>query len=591
MIRQRGLAMIMIIVLLALVSAYLITSGINRTSTEVTIEREQDTQDALLQAKAALAAYAASQAWSTGSNDQPGSLPCPDITDDGAADTPCATAASRVGRFPWKTIGAPELRDASGEKLWYALSADFRTLSGTTIVNSDTLGQLTVVGSAPASNVVAVLIAPGSAVLDTVLLNQPQDRSAANINRRASYLEDRNAGGTTTFTTAAPGANGVYNAAASTYNSMSQSASFFSDRLLAVTHADLFSTVEPVVAARIERDIKPYIATYFRQWGAFPFPSIFANPDPGANGSVTRTQDTYVGSAAAGFSGLLPVTANATYPYAGGGSVTLTGGIADSISGVSCNDIDNPPTYGFYCTFNIRSLNSVPVCGSSTNRHCIVNPSFTVQGNIANVGMSFADMADTDVTVTSSVGGAARAMSSTTLTRALSSAGEAAVTFQGTHAYSRYNNSSFTRAMVVTFPVVASALTSSSGADTGWFIRNQWYRQVHYAVSPGYLPGGGGACTVRPAPPAAPAANSCLMVNNLPGIPYPVTNDKRAILLLMGRSLNGSARPSATLGNYLEGFNATALTSPQYVFEHRAGAAGSINDRVVVVCPDATLCP
>ena len=68
-------------------------------------------------------------------------------------------------------------------------------------------------------------------------------------------------------------------------------------------------------------------------------------------------------------------------------------------------------------------------------------------------------------------------------------------------------------------------------------------------------------------------------------------NDKRAILLLMGRSLNGSARPSPTLGDYLEGYNATALSSPQYVFEHRAGVATSINDRAVVVCPDTALCP
>jgi len=81
------------------------------------------------------------------------------------------------------------------------------------------------------------------------------------------------------------------------------------------------------------------------------------------------------------------------------------------------------------------------------------------------------------------------------------------------------------------------------------------------------------------------------MVNNLPSPRYTTLNDKRAILLLMGRPLNGSARPSPTLGNYLEGSNVTALSSPQYVFEHRAGAARSINDRVVVLCPDTTLCP
>jgi hypothetical protein len=272
-------------------------------------------------------------------------------------------------------------------------------------------------------------------------------------------------------------------------------------------------------------------------------------------------------------------------------SVTMTGGVYGSFfSGPSCTTIGAAPAAGFDCSFTLNSLNSPFVCGSFFNRYCIVNPSFRVAGDIANVGMSFANMADSDVTVTSA-GGTPRAMSSTTLTRTLSSAGAATVTFNGTHAYSRYDSSPFTRSFKVTFPVVVSALTGSGDPNAGWFISNQWYRQVYYAVSPGYLPGGGAACTARPAPPAAPPANSCLMVNNLPSPRYSTLNDKRAILLLMGRSLNGSARPSPTLGNYLEGFNLTALSSPQYVFEHRAGAASTINDRAVVVCPDTTLCP
>ena len=226
MIRQHGLALIMVVVLLALVSAYFIAYGLNRTGTEVVGEREQRTTQALLEAKAALVAYAASQAWSTGTTDQPGSLPCPDTDNNGTANPPCSSAASRIGRLPWQTIKASELRDASGEKLWYALSANFRTASGTTVVNSDTAGQLTVVGTAPASSVVAVLIAPGTAVLDTLLLTQTQERGATNVNRVASYLEDKNAGATDTYTSAAPGANGIYNALASTYNSASESASF-----------------------------------------------------------------------------------------------------------------------------------------------------------------------------------------------------------------------------------------------------------------------------------------------------------------------------------------------------------------------------
>ena len=47
--------------------------------------------------------------------------------------------------------------------------------------------------------------------------------------------------------------------------------------------------------------------------------------------------------------------------------------------------------------------------------------------------------------------------------------------------------------MIVTIPdVVVSTLTSASDIDAGWFIANEWYRQIYYVVSPGYLPGGGG---------------------------------------------------------------------------------------------------
>jgi hypothetical protein len=57
------------------------------------------------------------------------------------------------------------------------------------------------------------------------------------------------------------------------------------------------------------------------------------------------------------------------------------------------------------------------------------------------------------------------------------------------------------------------------------------------------------------------------------------------ILVLAGRALNGSPRPSG-IANYLEGTNLTAAndTTP-YVYEHRAGVPTAINDRVVVVSP------
>jgi hypothetical protein len=125
--------------------------------------------------------------------------------------------------------------------------------------------------------------------------------------------------------------------------------------------------------------------------------------------------------------------------------------------------------------------------------------------------------------------------------------------------------------------IYISGGTASSAA--AWFIANEWYRQLYYAVSPGNLPGGGGACNPLPGTP------SCLTVNKLPPS-YATSNDKSAILVLAGRALNGSSRPSGTFANYFENANLSAAqgTTP-YVYEHRAGGPTSINDRVVVVSP------
>jgi hypothetical protein len=117
--------------------------------------------------------------------------------------------------------------------------------------------------------------------------------------------------------------------------------------------------------------------------------------------------------------------------------------------------------------------------------------------------------------------------------------------------------------------------TTGSGAYTSggtvsstaaWFISNEWYRQTYYAASIGYLPGGAGGCT------------PCLTVNNIAS----PNNNKRAILILAGRALNGSTRPSASLSDYLEGENATPA---DFIYEHRQGSPTSINDRVVVLSP------
>jgi hypothetical protein len=568
-VRQRGFAMIAMLTMFALVTTYLVVDGMQRTQAQVTVERDLRNLQSLKEAKAALIAYVATQAGTVTANtnppDQPGALPCPAADDLGVTTSCTASASTRIGRFPWKTIGASDLRDASGQILWYAVSANFRPTSaanGTQVINSDTQGTLTVTGTTPATNVVAVIIAPGNALTG-------QDRTSTSI---SNYLESTNASNTDAFVTA-------------------QSSDTFNDRLTVITQDEVMAMVEPIVASRIEQYVKPYLNRYFyrdssnRGWGAFPFPAAFSDATyttgPGANGttSTTRGQDYYVGDTSQ-TSGLLPITtssANTTYSWtAGSGSVSLTGGTVGTLASSSCATYLT--TY-WRCDFVMNALNSVATCGAST-RYCMVNPVFTVSGRMGTkAATSFADLPTaSSVTVTNTGGGG----TTRTVTGASIDGTTAATTFLGTvtysatHSYSRYNASSFTRNMRVTIPIVVTSSWINNvtpDADTGWFIKNEWYRQTYYAVAPGYLPGGSSTCS---------AGSTCLTVNNMSATTYPTTNDKRAVLIFAGRALSGS-HPTTSIANYLEGTNQSPANGIFTNVDGTKNSAATFNDRLIVV--------
>jgi len=248
-IRQRGQAMMIVAFLVALgIYALIVTTS---SSTSVTIAQRQAaiTERAFAQAKEALIGYAASDA------NRPGSLPCPDTDNNGNAqafsssDCPGYIAGSNVfvGRLPWQTLGLPDLRDGSGERLWYAVSHTFARNpscipSCPPALTSDTLGQLTVTGTAPANDVIAIIFAPGGVV-------GSQTRDAANENNVTNYLEGENAtNDNSTFTTASVSAT-------------------FNDRLLVITGADLMPAVEQRVAREIMINLQSYrTATGFYPW-------------------------------------------------------------------------------------------------------------------------------------------------------------------------------------------------------------------------------------------------------------------------------------------------------------------------------------
>jgi hypothetical protein len=167
-------------------------------------------------------------------------LPCPDTNNNGTAEANCNTLPSRIGRLPWATLGIPDLRDGSGERLWYAVSNNFKNNLPVVPLNSNTAGQLSITGIAPTANVIAIVFAPGTAI-------NGQSRIPANINTAAHYLEGENANGDTIF------ASG-------------QASATFNDRLLAITPASFF----PAVEARVARELRNALNNYYQVNLYFP---------------------------------------------------------------------------------------------------------------------------------------------------------------------------------------------------------------------------------------------------------------------------------------------------------------------------------
>jgi hypothetical protein len=185
------------VVLFALIGVTAVLAVAPRTDSQ--LEKERRTTVALAQARQALIGFAAGIVL-TGP-ERPGDLPCPDVNNDGSADPPCATEATRLGRLPWRTLGLPDLRDGDGERIWYAVSTNFKNNPRTPCashadagcLNSETPGTMTVRDASGApiydgtvNGAVAIVIAPGVA-LSHATLNQ--DRSAAGINNPRNYLD------------------------------------------------------------------------------------------------------------------------------------------------------------------------------------------------------------------------------------------------------------------------------------------------------------------------------------------------------------------------------------------------------------------
>jgi len=210
--KQRGAALMVMLVIIIIGSAAFLVSALSRAGLQ--IERNRITADALAQAKEALISYSTSLKLTSSGSARPGDLPCPDnhpLGDIyvGTPSAPCSGNA--IGRLPWKSLGLPDLRDSNNERLWYAVSANFKNNPRSILLNSDTTGTITVRDSsgniinngcttggptcpAPSASdapfgtgAVAIIMAPGN-----VLERQggyQQDRSSAGYNTPSNYLD------------------------------------------------------------------------------------------------------------------------------------------------------------------------------------------------------------------------------------------------------------------------------------------------------------------------------------------------------------------------------------------------------------------
>lgn len=132
---QRGFALAAIATILAIVLLASLTTAIARSATGP--RRAALSDQSLATAREALIAHAASRPLDEIVG--PGYLPCPDLDDDGWAESTCGSMSGetgqwqRLGRLPWKTLGLPDLRDAFGERLWYAVSSKHKGLLNCTV--------------------------------------------------------------------------------------------------------------------------------------------------------------------------------------------------------------------------------------------------------------------------------------------------------------------------------------------------------------------------------------------------------------------------------------------------------------------------
>ena len=500
----------------------------------------------LAEAKAALIAWTAANALEPGEQN-PGRLPCPQAWGDvgsGNEGRAAPSCANPIGWLPWRTLGLPPMLDASGRQLWYVVSPGWHLPNASTslTINSDTPAQLTL----DARPAIALIIAPGRALAAAPNAAQLAAGCSARV-QSAALVVPPNARdfiecfGTHAFRSGAPdnGANAVFN-----------------DQVVAISAGDLLPALEAAIAKRIERDIVPPLRGVYASaaWGLSAAHPVFAFPAPFANPGSASFQ-----GAAGALQGLLPF--NATQSCSGPrclpdliGYAATPADAAGTIDSQSCvwESTAVRRCEGTY------SGNAVPIEMSATFTNVAMGLRALDASRLevsARDNVMFGPWQPLPLTYSAVIndgGTAGKPAGSATVTFGAQLPDSAAMGWTGPAQF----RIRVDRAVIGDHPLLDPA-----APGTGWFVRNEWYRLVYYAIAPAHAASS----------PAPRSCSSCLQLNNPSG-------EARALLILAGRSLAGAARPNGLLEDFVEGANADL----DLAFEGRPVNA-AFNDRVVVL--------
>ncbi len=544
--RQRGAALLVMLVLLITGGAYLLVGQLNRASGR--IEAEKKTAAALAQAKEALIGWAVENMTTPGT---PGMLPYPDRRNDGnydgLSDCPATNTPTSVdtllGKFPriapanpcpipYTALGLDAV-DGAGEVLWYAVSRNMVSALGVApVINPDIMNTppfpwLIVrdqTGAIINNRVAFVLIAPGSPL-------PGQNRSGA-APTPIQFLEGigavTNADSNGSYDGGVPACPlGMCEDFVMSDPWPSATTPTFNDRILYVTIDELMPLIEMRVAREARQALIRSAAT---NGGIFPTAAALGylgnscgNPDGFLPLSPCEcTSDGTDLSCNCHFDATAGTLASITYRHTGPGNYTaaigcnLIGPRSCQCSGVgSCSLTTGPIRRTFQCNAN----------GTCTARNSIATPNFDVSYSLPSTvtGLGFVSVNETTVppncTLTPSTPG--RTMTCSNFTQ-----------IQG---------------IVNGCPQVLNGLPN-------WFFDSNWKQFMYYAFS-----------------------------NSVPFLTVGATTNVRAVVISTGTTLGIQTRPPSIINNYLD--DVENRNGPPVFTGMGRPLTNIFNDQAVIVAP------